>query len=114
MTLFLRFMGISPVFLALCLSAQEIHESKDDFLIQSLDASYARGIEYLATSQGSDGMWTENPYGDQAGVLGMAISTIIILMTINGHAVCEIFGKTHQGPLFMVGALIAGIGVLGP
>jgi hypothetical protein len=48
------------------------------------------------------------------GVLGMAISTIIILMTINGHAVCEIFGKPHQGPLFMVGALVAGIGVLGP
>ena len=24
------------------------------------------------------------------GVLGMALSTIIILMTINGHAVCEV------------------------
>ena len=48
------------------------------------------------------------------GVLGMAISTIIILMTINGHAVCEILGKAHQGPTFIIGALIAGVGVLGP
>ena len=48
------------------------------------------------------------------GVLGMAISTIIILMTINGHAVCEIMGKPHKGPTFIVGALIAGIGVIGP
>ena len=48
------------------------------------------------------------------GVLGMAISTIIILMTINGHAVCEIMGKPHKGPTFIVGALVAGIGVIGP
>ncbi len=48
------------------------------------------------------------------GVLGMALSTIIILMTINGHAVCEILGKPHKGPVFLAGAYIAGIGVLGP
>ena len=77
MTFFFRCMGMSAVFSAVCLSAQEIHENKDDFLVQSLDASYARGIEYLATSQGSDGMWTENPYGNQAGVLGMAILAFI-------------------------------------
>ncbi len=48
------------------------------------------------------------------GVLGMAISTIIVLMTINGHAVCEIMGKPHRGQTFLFGAQIAGIGVLGP
>ena len=73
MTFFFRCLGISPVFATLFLSAQEVHESKDDFLVQSLDASYTRGIEYLSTSQGSDGMWTENPYGDQAGVLGLSL-----------------------------------------
>ena len=41
-------------------------------------------------------------------------STIIILMTINGHAVCEILGKPHKGPVFLIGAYIAGLGVLGP
>jgi hypothetical protein len=44
----------------------------------------------------------------------MALSTIIILMTINGHAVCEVLGKPHKGPFFLTGAYIAGIGVLGP
>jgi len=48
------------------------------------------------------------------GVLGMALSTIIILMTINGHAVCEVLGKPHSGSTFLGGALIAGLGVLGP
>lgn len=48
------------------------------------------------------------------GVLGMALSTIIILMTINGHAVCEVLGKPHSGTTFLGGALIAGLGVLGP
>ncbi len=48
------------------------------------------------------------------GVLGMAVSTVIILMTINGHAVCEILGKAHQGPTFLAGAFMAGIGVVGP
>jgi hypothetical protein len=48
------------------------------------------------------------------GVVGMALSTIIILMTINGHAVCEVLGKPHKGPVFLAGALVAGLGVLGP
>ena len=48
------------------------------------------------------------------GVLGMALSTIIILMTINGHAVCEVMGVPHKGTPFIGGALVAGLGVLGP
>jgi len=48
------------------------------------------------------------------GVLGMALSTIIILMTINGHAICEVLGKSHSGNTFLGGALLAGLGVLGP
>ena len=39
------------------------------------------------------------------GVLGMALSTIIILMTINGHAICEIMGVPHKGKPFILGAL---------
>lgn len=48
------------------------------------------------------------------GVLGMALSTIIILMTINGHAICEVFGVPHKGKPFIIGALVAGLGILGP
>ena len=65
----------------------------------------------LESLLGSDG-WSQDVFG--WGVLGKALSTIIILMTINGHAVCEVLGKPHKGPVFLGGAMIAGIGVLGP
>ena len=48
------------------------------------------------------------------GVLGMAISTIIILMLINGFVVCEIFGLEPKGWPYRLGCLAPGIGLLGP
>jgi len=48
------------------------------------------------------------------GVLGMAISTIIILMVINGFAFCEMIGADPGGPMHRIGALIPAVGVLGP
>ena len=48
------------------------------------------------------------------GVLGMAVSTIIILMLINGFTVCEMLGVESEGWIHRVGCLIPGIGVLGP
>lgn len=48
------------------------------------------------------------------GVLGMALSTIIILMLISGFTVCEIFGLPQGGMPHRIGCLIAGLGVFGP
>lgn len=49
------------------------------------------------------------------GVLGMALSTIIMLMLINGFAVCEMFGVAPEGKMHRVGSLIPGvIGIFGP
>lgn len=48
------------------------------------------------------------------GVLGMALSTIIILMVINGFAVCEMVGADPAGPVHRWGSMIPAIGVLGP
>lgn len=48
------------------------------------------------------------------GVVGMAISTIIILMLINGFAVCEILGKPAEGWPFRIGSLMPCIGMLAP
>jgi Mn2+/Fe2+ NRAMP family transporter len=48
------------------------------------------------------------------GVLGMAVSTIIILMVINGFAFCEMIGADSAGPMHRLGALIPAVGVLGP
>lgn len=48
------------------------------------------------------------------GVLGMALSTIIILMVISGFVVCEVFNLPHTGWSHRLGSLIPAIGVLGP
>lgn len=48
------------------------------------------------------------------GVLGMALSTIIILMLINGFAFCEMIGVPPEGMMHRVGSLIPAVGVLGP
>ncbi len=48
------------------------------------------------------------------GVLGMALSTIIILMLINGFAFCELVGVPAEGNMHRLGSLIPAVGVVGP
>ena len=49
------------------------------------------------------------------GVLAMAISTIVILMLINGFALCEAMNRPEDETLRRIGCLIAGfIGFFGP
>lgn len=43
------------------------------------------------------------------GVLGMAISTIIILMLINGFTLCEMLGKPMSGRAYRIGSFLPGI-----
>ncbi|MHC4666388.1 MAG: divalent metal cation transporter [Planctomycetota bacterium] len=48
------------------------------------------------------------------GVVGMAISSIIILMLVNGFVVCEMAGIEPKGRAHRLAALMPCIGVLGP
>ena len=48
------------------------------------------------------------------GVVGVAISSIIILMLINGFAVCELFDRPWGGWTYRLGCLAPALGVLGP
>ena len=48
------------------------------------------------------------------GVVGMAISSIIILMLINGFCVTEMFGLKSRGWPYRIGCLIPAVGILGP
>jgi len=48
------------------------------------------------------------------GVLGMAISSIIILMLISGFVVCEMLGVPPKGNAHRLACLLPAIGVLGP
>ncbi|MEX2214235.1 MAG: divalent metal cation transporter, partial [Phycisphaeraceae bacterium] len=48
------------------------------------------------------------------GVVGMAVSTIIILMLINGFTICEMLGRPSRGPLYLLACMLPGIsGALG-
>ena len=48
------------------------------------------------------------------GVVGMALSTITILMLISGFVICEMFGLPRSGWPFRLGCLAACTGVIGP
>lgn len=48
------------------------------------------------------------------GVVGMAISSIIILMLINGFVVCEILGYESKGWPHRIGAMMPAVGALAP
>lgn len=48
------------------------------------------------------------------GVLGMALSSITLMMIISGFVICEILDRPYTGWEFRVGALLPGIGILGP
>lgn len=48
------------------------------------------------------------------GVLGMALSTITILMLISGFTFCEVLGLPPEGKYHRIGALLPAVGVLGP
>jgi hypothetical protein len=49
------------------------------------------------------------------GVLGMAVSTIIILMLINGFTLCEMLNRPGHKVVHLIGTIIAGLGgFLGP
>ena len=43
------------------------------------------------------------------GVLGMAISTIIILMLINGFTICELLGRESRGWVYRIGCILPGL-----
>ncbi|MBN2449560.1 MAG: divalent metal cation transporter, partial [Lentisphaeria bacterium] len=48
------------------------------------------------------------------GVVGMTVSSIIILMMINGFVICEMVDRPSSGTLYRVGCLMPLVGVLGP
>ena len=44
------------------------------------------------------------------GVVGMAISTIIVLMLMNGFAFCEMFGRPGHRTIHLLGCAVSGLG----
>ena len=48
------------------------------------------------------------------GVIGMAVSSIIILMLINGFTICEMVDRPSHGWLYRFGCMIPAVGMAGP
>lgn len=48
------------------------------------------------------------------GVIGMAVSSIIILMLISGFVICEMFGLPHRGNAHRLACMLPAVGFLGP
>ncbi|MEX2579353.1 MAG: divalent metal cation transporter [Verrucomicrobiales bacterium] len=69
-------------------------DRKDSDLAKSLSALAGEGVGRIV-------------FG--VGVLGMAISTIIILMLINGFCLCEAMGRPDDKRLHFIGSLIPGL-----
>ncbi len=49
-----------------------------------------------------------------AAILIMTFSTIVVLMILNGHLVCEVWGKAHKGAPFQSGSLALALASVGP
>ena len=56
---------------------KEFFEEADDALVRQIDQTYKTGLNYLAKSQGENGSWSDNSYGSEAGVVGMAVLALL-------------------------------------
>ena len=56
---------------------QKIFEESTDRWVKEVERSYARGIGYLARSQNNQGYWTDDNYGSEPGVVGLAVVAIL-------------------------------------
>lgn len=57
--------------------AQKIFEESTDRWAQKVDRSYLDGIKYLVGSQNDQGYWTDDSYGAETGVVGLAVVAIL-------------------------------------
>ena len=54
------------------LQGQNLFEEVNDDLVRQIDRMYKVGLDYLAKSQSENGNWSDNSYGSEAGVVGLA------------------------------------------
>jgi hypothetical protein len=55
------------------LGGQDLFEQSNDSLVQEIDETYRKGLQFLSANQQETGCWTDSSYGSQPGVIGMAI-----------------------------------------
>ena len=63
--------------LAAAAHAQKIYEESTDHWAREVEQCYLRGIGYLVRSQNEKGFWTDDSYGSETGVVGLAVVAIL-------------------------------------
>ena len=102
------------------MAIQEGHDSADRIAAIQSDVFNANDRHIAAMLVSRDAFLLANSLEDLTGktiaqtvfgigVLGMAISTIIILMLINGFTVCEMLGLPSSGALHRIGCYLPGL-----
>ena len=59
------------------LRSQKLFEEANDDLVRQIDRMYKQGLGYLAKSQTDGGNWSDNSYGSEAGVVGLATLALL-------------------------------------
>jgi len=98
----------------LSLRAEEVGEvvsSGDEALASMLANRDAFDLADSLTPLAGEGV-AQYVFG--VGVLGMALSTVIILMLISGFTLCEMLGLPPRGRARRLASLLPALGVLGP
>ena len=57
--------------------AQQLFMERTDTATSEVDAIYVRGLQYLLKSQANEGRWSDQPYGAEPGVCGLAIVSML-------------------------------------
>ena len=83
------------------------HERKLALLVQPTDTH--KWISLLSNKEPNS-----TKYLLGFSVLLIAFSTILVLMVLNGHLVCEVLGKPHKGAPFQSGSLLLALSSVGP
>ncbi|MCH1494319.1 MAG: divalent metal cation transporter [Rubripirellula sp.] len=97
----------SPEHVALCAKLPQADRNIAAMLVKRDNNALAGTLQPLVGSTVA-----QTVFG--VGVLGMAVSTIIILMLINGFAFCELLNVPAEGTMHRIGSFIPAVGVLGP
>ena len=58
-------------------SAQELFIESIDLAATKVDSIYVKGLEFLNRTQTPEGNWPDSPYGSQAGVVGLAMVSML-------------------------------------
>ncbi|MCD6049795.1 MAG: squalene-hopene cyclase-like protein [Verrucomicrobia bacterium] len=59
------------------LRAQQLFIERSDLAASEVDATYVKGLQFLLKNQSPEGRWSDQPYGAEPGVCGLAVVAML-------------------------------------